>query len=131
MRSGERCVLVVEDDPLVAEVVEALVTSLKLRAVLAVDGESAIELFERLQDSICCVILDYELPGMHSSVALARFRELRPEIKVILSTGYSSAEVAGYLGSVDAYIPKPYGPGDLIGHLRQFTETPISGEARK
>ena len=120
MRSDERCVLVVEDDPLVAEVVEGLVSSLNLRAIVATDGESAIEVFERLQDSICCVILDYELPGIHSSVALARFRELRPEIKIILSTGYSAAEVAGYLGSVDAYIPKPYGPSDLLGHLRRF-----------
>jgi len=113
-------ILVVEDDLLVAEVVHGIVTSLGLAVVSAADGETAVELYQQRQSEICCIILDYELPGMHSSVALSRFRELNPKVKVILSTGYSASEIAGYFDLVDGYMPKPYGRSELLEQLTRI-----------
>jgi len=116
----ERSVLVVEDDPMVAEVLFDLLSSLGYSVLSASDGNDAVSLYRAAHDDVDCIILDFDLPGLHSSRVLRRLLEIDRNVRVLLSSGYSQSDIRGAfpLDRVDAFIPKPFDPEMLISELR-------------
>ena len=122
MTSGTT-VLIVEDDEFVREVLADIVTSFGFTVALAADGADAIEVYERAADDIDCVILDYDIPGTHSSRVVSHIRGVNSSVKILLSSGYSETHVAGSfpLESVDGFIPKPYNTIMLKSELERIS----------
>jgi CheY-like chemotaxis protein len=82
-------ILLVEDEEIVAEIGLQMLERLGYRALVAQSGADALALFSRHQDEIDLVILDMIMPSMGGGVIFDRLRALKPEIPVLLSSGYS------------------------------------------
>jgi two-component system, cell cycle sensor histidine kinase and response regulator CckA len=107
-RGNER-ILVVDDEPTLTELVEKILGSLGYRVIARTDSRDALELFERDPAGFDMVITDMTMPGMRGDQLALKLLEIRPDIPIILCSGYSehiSAEKAGTMG-IRAYVSKP------------------------
>lgn len=118
---SHRSVLVVEDDPAVRQVIEEIISTLGLYSINANSASEALASFERYAADTVCVFLDYGVPGMHALQLLTRFKELRADIPVILSSGYPESYISNDIPSVwiDGFIAKPFDSQTLIGTLKR------------
>lgn len=88
-RTGQSCrVLVVDDDSLVAESTVSMLEHLGHQAVITTSGSLALETL-RAEPQIDLVITDQVMPGMTGLELARRMRQIRPELPIILATGYS------------------------------------------
>jgi nitrogen-specific signal transduction histidine kinase/CheY-like chemotaxis protein len=110
-------VLAVDDEPTVLEFTGQALDKLGFKAVLARDGQEAMELLTATPDRFDLVLLDLTMPRMDGRETLQRLRRLRPELPVILSSGYSDQESLKELASDPflLFLPKPY----RIAQLKQ------------
>jgi DNA-binding response OmpR family regulator len=107
-------ILVVDDDPTVAEVVQAYLRRFGLEADHAADGPSALEAAARVPPDL--VILDLMLPGLDGLEVCRRLRTVRPDLPVIMLTarGEESDRVLGLEVGADDYVTKPFSPRELV-----------------
>jgi PAS domain S-box-containing protein len=115
-------VLVVDDEPIVRRVASSLVARLGGEALLAADGEEAIELYREHGPSLDLVLLDMVMPGLSGRETFSRLLELDPEVRVVFSSGFSQREhedpgaAEGALG----FLKKPYTLRELSRVLSPF-----------
>ena len=121
---GGKQVLIVEDDLVIIELIQDIVSSLGFGVVVAENAVEALAEFEECSGRAACVILDYSIPGMDASRLLSRMKEINSKIKVILSSGYSPNFIGRDfpLDEVDGFIAKPYEPQKLIEALMKVME---------
>ena len=111
-------VLVVDDEPTIAEVVARYLERAGYRARIAGDGLGAIEAAAALRPDL--VVLDLMLPGIDGLEVMRRLRELdRARIAVILLTakGEESDRVIGLRLGADDYVVKPFSPAELVARV--------------
>ena len=125
-------ILVVDDEPIVREVVVRYLQRDGHRTLEAGDGDRARELLER--DPPNLVVLDVMLPGM-DGLALCRWIRARSELPVILLTarGEEADRIVGLELGADDYVTKPFSPRELAARVRTVlrrAEPPTFGEAR-
>jgi PAS domain S-box-containing protein len=99
-----RTVLVIDDEDLVRDVVARMIEDLGYAAVTAADGIAGLEVLQR--QPIDAVLVDLTMPRMNGADVVAALRERRPELPIVLCTGYDRDGK----GPVDAtaYLPKPF-----------------------
>lgn len=90
---GKGRALVVDDEDAVRIVVTSAVTRLGFTVDSASDGPTAIALFQLDPASYAIVLLDVRLPRMSGPQTMRRLRDMRPDIPVILMSGYSAEEI--------------------------------------
>jgi two-component system cell cycle sensor histidine kinase/response regulator CckA len=102
-------VLIADDETQVRSLMELLLKRMGLQVLSAEDGERAVEIFRQHADEIKFVLLDLTMPNMDGRKALAEIRKIKPDTKVILMSGYESADVVGryHEHGFDAFIQKP------------------------
>jgi PAS domain S-box-containing protein len=102
-------VLVVEDEAQVRSLMELLLKRMGLDVLNAADGLQAIELCREHADKISFVLMDLSMPNMDGREALLELRKIRPDIKVVLTSGYESEELSGRYREqgFDAFLQKP------------------------
>ena len=103
------CVLLVEDNPQVREFAEGLLVDLGCEVVTSENGEEALERIA--SNGIDLVLTDVVMPGMSGVELARRIRQKRPDVPVLLATGYSDEIVKR--GSEFAVLAKPFGAADL------------------
>jgi len=114
-------ILLVEDDSEVAEVTMALLRDIGCQAVHARDGKAALAILERDQ-TIELVISDLVMPGGMSGLELAQtLRERRPELPVLLATGYSQY-APQVVNESFTLVEKPYRRDALGASIRAAVE---------
>ena len=103
-------ILLVDDDAAVRKLGEKMLQRVGHPCITAVDGEDAVAVFQGRKDDIHAIILDLTMPRMDGIRAAEALRELHPEVPILLSSGYSEAEVGPRLGGVgiSGFIQKPY-----------------------
>jgi PAS domain S-box-containing protein len=120
--SAERAtaVLVVDDEPWVGEVAAEFLERAGLAVRLATGGEAAVELLRSQPDSIDLVLLDLEMPGMSGAETYRALRALRPELPVVLVSGYDQDVASQRFGGgrLAGFLRKPYTPEMLIQRVR-------------
>src|SRR4051812_31580058 len=91
------------------------------QVVLAANGREAVELFRQRADQIAGVVLDVTMPVMGGEEALRRLKEIQPEVRVVLSSGYDEVEaVQRFAGEGAAdFIQKPYTPAALAAKIQK------------
>src|ERR671933_377073 len=114
---GVSTVLVVDDEPIVRDVVVRYLEREGFRTVSAADGESARELVE--QDPPELVVLDVMLPGI-DGLDLCRWIRRRSEVPVIMLTarGDEADRIVGLELGADDYVTKPFSPRELAARVR-------------
>jgi PAS domain S-box-containing protein len=118
--SGVETVLIVEDEPDVLDTAGQLFRSIGYEVVTATNGIDAMAMLERRPD-IDILFTDVVMPKGVSGIQLARSaRELRPDLKVILASGYPLPALREQYGRIDdfAFVNKPYRLAELAKALR-------------
>lgn len=115
-RGSER-VLVVEDEPQVARLTRTVLERLGYQVVVAADGREAIDLFEREQQEIHLVLLDRSLPGLRGDQVFAHLKALRPDLRVVVSSGDAAYASESFPGAC-CILQKPYAPAVLGAAVR-------------
>jgi PAS domain S-box-containing protein len=106
---GRGTVLLVDDEEMVRDVGAELLKTLGFSVITANDGIEALALYRSTPD-ISCVILDLTMPRMDGGQCFRELRQINPDVKVIIASGYSEHEVAQKFGGlgVAGFIQKPY-----------------------
>jgi signal transduction histidine kinase len=99
-------ILLVDDDALVTEGTVEMLEYLGHRVTVAASGAEALTVIRSTPD-IDLIITDYAMPGMTGMVLADRIREIRPELPIILATGFAEPPGTGQ-GTRIARLPKPY-----------------------
>jgi CheY-like chemotaxis protein len=86
---GAGVILLIDDEELVLDVGQQFLKVLGYRVLAARDGREAIELYEIYRDLIDLVVLDIVMPKMGGGEVFDRLKEINPDIRVLLSSGYS------------------------------------------
>ena len=66
---------------------------LGVNVILAEDGREAVEVFRARHNEIDCVLLDLTMPNLDGEEAFKEMKEIRNDVRVILSSGYRSSRV--------------------------------------
>ncbi len=121
---GSGTVLLVDDEEVILEVSRDLLKAMGYRVLLAKDGKEALEIFKKNQDVIDIVVLDMVMPNMGGGVAYDSMKEIKPDIKVLLSSGFSvDGEATEILErGCDGFIQKPFTMKKLSAKIREILE---------
>jgi CheY-like chemotaxis protein len=113
-------VLLVEDEPLVRDAARRALAALGYTVLAAADGVEAVELFRAQHADIDVVLLDMVMPRMGGRATYRALREIDPDVRVVLTTGYARNEEAeGILElGVRHLLEKPYRVEALAEILR-------------
>jgi PAS domain S-box-containing protein len=114
-----KTVLLVEDDEGVRQVAESLLTELGCSVVTADDGPGALRLLEHAHQ-VDLLVTDVVMPGGMSGVELAQTaRQTRPDLKVLLSTGYAGDRLEEAANQGWSVLRKPYQAKELSDAIKQ------------
>ena len=118
---GTGTILLVDDEEVILEVGKHLLEAMGYRVLTARDGREAVEICKDNRDKIDLVILDMVMPRMGGGEAYDRMKEISPNVKVLLSSGYSIDSQAKEIlaRGCDAFIQKPFGMQELSQKIRE------------
>jgi len=121
---GRGCILFADDEPPVRTVGRRILERLGFQVVLAQNGRMAIDEFARRADEISLVILDLTMPEMTGDQALLEIRRLRPQVPIVLTSGFGEEEVLERLSDVaiDGFLKKPFRVEDFSNLVRTVLE---------
>ena len=126
---GSGTILVVDDEEGVREVAERILQEIGFQTIAAPDGRRALEIMEELGDSVTAVLLDLSMPRMGGAETFRRLRAKRPELPILMMSGYTEQVVAPqFSGSgpgITGFLQKPFLAEDLIAVLRRFAESAV------
>ena len=124
-------VLLVDDRETVRNIGRAMLEHLGFQVIDAGDGAEAVEIFRRRADDIRLVLTDLTMPRLNGWETLKALRDIRPDIPVILASGYDepSALAREQGEGPRAFLSKPYRMADLKKALaRALGDTAPSDE---
>jgi two-component system cell cycle sensor histidine kinase/response regulator CckA len=119
-RFGSGRILVIEDDAMIRTVLSRALVKLGFTATLAADGAEALPLFRADPSQFVAAILDFKLPGMTSAEVLCAVRSQRPDLPVLLTSGYDRDEAVNRSAgmNVTSFLHKPFTVDSLASELR-------------
>ncbi len=120
---GTGTVLLVDDEEVVLEVGTKLLEKLGYVVLKVETGRKALETFKKDKDKIDIVILDMVMPDVGGGEAYDKMKEINPDVKVLLSSGYSIESVGTKQildRGCDGFIQKPFTMGQLSQSIQQI-----------
>jgi two-component system, cell cycle sensor histidine kinase and response regulator CckA len=119
-------VLIIEDEDALRSATAKILRKAGFSIIEAGEGAAALNLFRANEPEIDVVLLDMTLPGMSGSELLEKMREIRPDIKVVLTSAYNQDRAEATVGRIHPwkYIQKPY-------QLRELTDLLLSVAGQK
>ncbi len=120
-------ILVVDDDDAVREMLITLLHELGMPVVTAVsDGIEAVDFITDHGDSVDIVLLDMVMKKLHGNVALPIIKSKRPELKVIIISGFFMNYNTHFLANLgaDGFVEKPFTITDLEQAINRVYPTP-------
>jgi len=122
--TGNETILVVDDEELMRDLLDDMLSELEYKVLTAHDGPSAIKIYKELHNDIDLIILDMVMPKMKGIDVFRWLKKTDPNVKVILSSGYSRAGEAREIleeGVLD-FIQKPFKQEDLSRIIRSVLD---------
>lgn len=103
-------ILVIDDETALRLIASRMVERMGLRALVATNGREGVELFRAKAPEIGAVLLDMAMPEMDGFETMAALRQIDPEVRVILCSGYPREEIIDRFKDrlPTAFIQKPY-----------------------
>jgi len=117
-------ILLVDDEPLVRASAKRILGLLGFSVVMAKDGREALARYRQHKDRIVLVLLDLIMPEMDGGEALTELKKLDPDLRVVISSGYTREEPVNKLldRGATAFVEKPYTVDQLAKTLEQVLE---------
>lgn len=121
---GSETILFVDDEEEILAVGRKILAGLGYQVLTARDGQTSLEIYTEKGDQIDLVVLDYVMPGMGGREVYEALRQLDPDVRVLLSSGYSSNnQVAHMLNQgCKGFIQKPYDAVRMARKMREILE---------
>lgn len=121
---GTGIILLVDDEEMVLDVGQRFLEVMGYNVLTARDGREAIEIYKKHQDVIALVILDIVMPNVKGGEVFDRLKGVNPDVKVLLSSGYSiDGEATKILErGCNGFIQKPFDLKQLSQSIRQILE---------
>ncbi|MCK4389087.1 MAG: response regulator [Desulfobacterales bacterium] len=125
MTRGKETILFVDDEDMIIDVSQEVLKTLGYKVLLARGGREAVEIYEKNKDKIDIVILDMVMPNMGGGQVYDRLKEINPNIKVLLSSGYSIDGQASEIleRGCNGFIQKPFNVKQLSESIRSIVES--------
>ena len=117
-------VLVVDDEETVRAYASRILERLGFKVLTAKDGRDGVEKFRAHTDEISLVLLDMTMPHMDGKEAFRELKIIKPDISVILSSGYNEQEATSYFTGkgLAGFIQKPFQIDTLVAKLREVLQ---------
>jgi two-component system cell cycle sensor histidine kinase/response regulator CckA len=121
-------ILVVDDDEDACELMAAVLTRAGFEVIQAAGGAAAIKLFERHSAEISGVVLDYTMPLVGGGEVFDAIRNLRPNARILLVSGFAQARAADEMKrrGLVGFLQKPFVPADLVHNVELLIEDSAS-----
>ncbi len=118
-------VLLVDDEETVRSVAKRMLERMGLEVVIARDGSEALDTFRANPMRFDLVLLDMTMPNMGGEECLRELRNLRPDVRTILSSGFTEPKSLTELGegARTGFLQKPYDRGQLTELVSSMLET--------
>jgi PAS domain S-box-containing protein len=111
---GSGVILVVDDDRMVRNLAHAVLERYGYSVLTAENGKAAVHLFRTNAETITAVLLDLTMPVMGGGEAFRLMKEIRPEIPIIISSGYGESAIREqFTSALAGVIRKPYTVSEL------------------
>jgi PAS domain S-box-containing protein len=123
--TGCETILLVDDEAIIIDVTRDILEALGYRVLTASGGREAVSVCKEATDRIAVVILDMVMPEMGGGETFDRLKSVHPEVKVILSSGYSmNAQAKSIIDKgVNAFLQKPYRVEELSMKIREVLDS--------
>ncbi len=121
---GSETILLIDDEDLIIDVSQNILKLLGYNVLVANDGKEAMQTYKKNQDKIDMVILDMIMPGMNGGEVYNKMIEINPDIKVLLSSGYSLNEQSAEIleRGCNDFIQKPFNMMDISEKIRKILD---------
>lgn len=112
---GHGLILVIDDEPMIRTTAAAILKQLGYEVMVAENGLEGLKVFKEHKDKIDLVMLDMIMPIMNGRECYQKMQEIKPEVKVIMASGFSKEEDLQQLktAGLTGFIHKPYGVAEL------------------
>ncbi len=120
VRGGTETILLAEDEEAIRNLAERSLRGYGYEVLVARDGAEAVALCEA-HPEIAIAVLDVVMPRMGGKEALDAMRRLRPDLKALFTSGYSTDRIHEsfvLLPGIE-FLPKPFGPAFLARRVRE------------
>ncbi|MCK5851579.1 PAS domain S-box protein [bacterium] len=116
--------LIADDEETVRAVGKHILESIGFDVLIAENGKEAVEVFRENADDIVCVLLDLSMPKLNGEEVFCEIKKIKPDIKVILTSGYNEQEVTQKFTGKElaGFIQKPFGLQTLLEKVKQVCE---------
>jgi CheY-like chemotaxis protein len=120
LAAGKSRILLAEDESALREATTEVLQRAGYEVVAAEDGGQAVTLFEKGPGGFALAILDLTMPVLDGRECCKRIRALRPDLKVILASGYGGLEAGSKFeeGELAGFLQKPYRSRELVALVR-------------
>jgi PAS domain S-box-containing protein len=121
---GHEHILFVDDEPPLADLSKQILERMGYRVTIRTSSTEALELFKSQPDTFDLVITDMTMPHMTGDILTIKLRAVRPDIPVIICTGYSEKMTQDIIDrlKIRALILKPIIRDDLLLTVRQILD---------
>jgi PAS domain S-box-containing protein len=119
---GKATILIIDDEELVLDVGTKMLNTLGYKVLKAQNARSALEMYKENHERIDMIILDMIMPGMSGSQAFDLFREINPNVSILLSSGYSIDGKAADImkRGCNGFIQKPFSLEELSEKIKKI-----------
>jgi CheY-like chemotaxis protein len=125
MPASKPRVLVVDDEEMALTLVKQILSTAGYQVTTAQSGFECLDLFRRRPHSYQLVLLDLTMPFMDGEETFHRLREIRPDMPVVLCTGFiQSDRLEGMMkAGLTGYLRKPLAPDEIVSNVRSVLES--------
>ena len=121
---GSETVLLVDDEDMIIDVGQPMLEKMGYNVLIAGGGKEALEIYQKNEQKIDMVILDLIMPDISGGDTYDKLKEINPEIKVMLSSGYS---IDGQTNEIlergcNGFIQKPFNIKKLSQKIREILD---------
>jgi len=114
-------ILVIDDDPLVLSTIGKMLTLAGYRVIVAESASQALDIARTTEGNVDLALLDLTIPDLPAKRLVAGLKESRPQMRVLLTSGYPLGDAAAQILSAgaDGFIQKPFALEKLAGKIHE------------
>ncbi|MFP4668777.1 MAG: ATP-binding protein [Desulfobacterales bacterium] len=122
---GSETILIAEDDEMVCDLMQTVLSRAGYRTICTRDGQKAVEAFESSMDDIDLAVLDVVMPEKNGREASDAIKKLKPETKVLFCSGYSTNAIHTnfVLHKKTELLQKPFTADELLRKVRELLDS--------
>jgi len=121
-QDGNKTILIIDDEPMIRDMSSDMLNTIGYKVLVSDNGTDGIKLFQEKRDNIDLVLLDLLMPEMNGITCFKKLREIKDDVKVIISSGVSDLakrkelEELGIVG----YLEKPFSLKTIADYLKKI-----------